>query len=174
MTVTKLNAPGLYFDGDGLLLQVVEGANGLTKSWILRYRHDGKRRDMGLGPLGAKTFLRESYGNADYFVQSRQLLINVNSVTYTPLACHKTIDPPITKEVTRAPCESKTKEGPATSAAFLAEKIASSRFAWDMRLPKTGEWTAEIANVFALDACNAASSIRLSLGVGKLANSDGS
>ena len=51
VTVTKLNAPGLYFDGDGLLLKVMQGRDALTKSWVFRYRFDGKRRDMGLGPL---------------------------------------------------------------------------------------------------------------------------
>jgi integrase len=51
VTVTKLNTPGLYFDGDGLLLKVMQGRGALTKSWVFRYRFDGKRRDMGLGPL---------------------------------------------------------------------------------------------------------------------------
>lgn len=49
VTATKLNTPGLYFDGDGLLLKVVQGRDALTKSWVFRYRFDGKRRDMGLG-----------------------------------------------------------------------------------------------------------------------------
>lgn len=51
VTVTKLNTPGLYFDGDGLLLKVVQGRDALIKFWVFRYRFDGKRRDMGLGPL---------------------------------------------------------------------------------------------------------------------------
>lgn len=57
VTVTKLNAPGLYFDGDGLLLKVVQGREALTKSWVFRYRFDGKRRDMGLGPLRTFTLV---------------------------------------------------------------------------------------------------------------------
>lgn len=40
--------PGLYADGLGLYLQV--GA-GNAKSWIYRYRSNGRLRDMGLGPL---------------------------------------------------------------------------------------------------------------------------
>lgn len=40
--------PGMYADGLGLYLQVRAGN---AKSWILRYRIDGKLRDMGLGPL---------------------------------------------------------------------------------------------------------------------------
>lgn len=51
VTVTKLNTPGLYFDGDGLLLKVVQGRDALIKFWVFRYRFDGKRRDMGLGSL---------------------------------------------------------------------------------------------------------------------------
>jgi hypothetical protein len=40
--------PGMYADGLGLYLQV---RSGNAKSWIFRYRIDGKLRDMGLGPL---------------------------------------------------------------------------------------------------------------------------
>lgn len=40
--------PGLYSDGLGLYLQVRSEHN---KSWIFRYRANGKLRDMGLGPL---------------------------------------------------------------------------------------------------------------------------
>lgn len=39
--------PGLHADGGGLYLQV--GAGG-ARSWIFRYRQDGRLRDMGLGP----------------------------------------------------------------------------------------------------------------------------
>lgn len=38
---------GFHPDGDGLYLVVQKSG---SKSWILRYRHGGKRRDMGLGP----------------------------------------------------------------------------------------------------------------------------
>ena len=37
--------PGLYADGDGLLLQVTENK---ARTWILRTMINGKRRDMGL------------------------------------------------------------------------------------------------------------------------------
>jgi hypothetical protein len=46
----KKTKPGLYADGGGLYLQVT-GSGG--KSWIFRYMINGRRRDMGLGPLGA-------------------------------------------------------------------------------------------------------------------------
>jgi len=40
--------PGMYVDGLGLYLKV---GSGNSKSWIFRYRINGKLRDMGLGPL---------------------------------------------------------------------------------------------------------------------------
>lgn len=39
--------PGMYPDGHGLYLRV--GPTG-TKSWVYRYRNDGRRHDLGLGP----------------------------------------------------------------------------------------------------------------------------
>ena len=45
--VERVKKPGLYADGGGLYLQVIGGA----KSWILRYDFQGRRREMGLGPL---------------------------------------------------------------------------------------------------------------------------
>jgi Arm DNA-binding domain len=39
---------GLYADGGGLYLQV---ASGGSKSWIFRFKANGRARDMGLGPL---------------------------------------------------------------------------------------------------------------------------
>jgi integrase len=46
LDVQRAKAPGLYPDGGGLYLQVVAAGTG---SWLLRYRHGGRRRDMGLG-----------------------------------------------------------------------------------------------------------------------------
>lgn len=46
--IQKNNKPGLYLDGHGLILQV-RGPN--SKSWLFRYRLDGREREMGLGPL---------------------------------------------------------------------------------------------------------------------------
>jgi integrase len=37
----------MYPDGNGLYLRVAPGG---SKSWILRYRHRGRRHDLGLGP----------------------------------------------------------------------------------------------------------------------------
>ena len=50
--VKTLTKTGYHSDGDGLYLQV--SASG-AKSWIFRYRFDGKAREMGLGSLNALT-----------------------------------------------------------------------------------------------------------------------
>lgn len=46
--VKSLSSQGYYADGNGLLLQVSPSG---SKSWIFRFSKDGKRREMGLGPL---------------------------------------------------------------------------------------------------------------------------
>ncbi len=48
LTVRHLEAAGRYPDGGGLYLQVTPTGG---KSWIFRYRHEGRERQMGLGPL---------------------------------------------------------------------------------------------------------------------------
>lgn len=44
--VESLKADGRYPDGRGLMLYIRDG----RKSWVLRMQHNGRRRDMGLGP----------------------------------------------------------------------------------------------------------------------------
>ncbi|MDB0573090.1 tyrosine-type recombinase/integrase [Ralstonia solanacearum] len=46
--VAKVSTPGYHADGAGLYLQVSKAG---TKSWIFRYKLDGRAREMGLGPL---------------------------------------------------------------------------------------------------------------------------
>jgi integrase len=46
--VAALAKPGFYGDGQGLYLQVSPGG---YKSWVLRYTCNGRRRDMGIGPI---------------------------------------------------------------------------------------------------------------------------
>jgi len=46
--VTTVTDPGYHADGGGLYLQVT--ASG-AKSWVFRYRFEGRRPEMGLGPL---------------------------------------------------------------------------------------------------------------------------
>jgi integrase len=47
-TVQTITKPGLYADGAGLYLHVSKSG---SKSWIFRWRQDGRLHDMGLGPL---------------------------------------------------------------------------------------------------------------------------
>src|SRR6266550_4224514 len=51
-TFVKTAPPGMHCDGRGLYLQVTVGKDGkLNRSWIFRYRVNGRSRDLGLGPL---------------------------------------------------------------------------------------------------------------------------
>jgi integrase len=52
VAVGKLKKPGRYAVGDGAYLQI---ATGGTKSWLFRYKRDGKARHMGLGPYSLLT-----------------------------------------------------------------------------------------------------------------------
>src|SRR5215468_8135437 len=47
VTVMRAKKPGMLADGGGLYLRV--GPTG-AKSWIFRYRREGRLHDMGLGP----------------------------------------------------------------------------------------------------------------------------
>jgi len=58
--------PSFLIDGDGLMLRVSE--NG-AKSWVLRYRQDDKRRDMGLGSF-PRYSLADARAKARKFRQS--------------------------------------------------------------------------------------------------------
>lgn len=46
--VATITEPGYHPDGGGLYLQVTPSG---AKSWVFRYRFDGRRPEMGLGPL---------------------------------------------------------------------------------------------------------------------------
>ena len=48
MGVKNLTEPGRYSDGEGLILKLAAKGKG---SWIVRVQTNGKRRDIGLGPL---------------------------------------------------------------------------------------------------------------------------
>lgn len=58
LAVSKLSAPGLHFVGGvaGLAMQITSG--GGSRTWILRARIGGRRRDMGLGPYPEVTLAR--------------------------------------------------------------------------------------------------------------------
>ena len=44
--------PGVYVDGQGLMLVV---KSKTSRSWILRFQHEGKRQDFGLGSASKVT-----------------------------------------------------------------------------------------------------------------------
>lgn len=69
--VATITEPGYHPDGGGLYLQVT--ASG-SKSWVFRYRFEGKRPEMGLGPLHVIGLAeaREAAGAARKMVQARQ------------------------------------------------------------------------------------------------------
>lgn len=69
--VAAITEPGYHPDGGGLYLQVT--ASG-AKSWVFRYRFEGKRPEMGLGPLHVVGLAeaREAAGAARKMVQSGQ------------------------------------------------------------------------------------------------------
>ncbi|AZQ51736.1 tyrosine-type recombinase/integrase [Burkholderia cenocepacia] len=48
LSIERLKVPGYYADGGGLYLQV---SPSLSKSWIFRFKRQGRTREMGLGPL---------------------------------------------------------------------------------------------------------------------------
>src|SRR6476659_6231425 len=53
LKVKTVKKPGLYADGLCLYLQVAASKDGkrLNRSWIFRYRVNGRLRDMGLGSV---------------------------------------------------------------------------------------------------------------------------
>jgi integrase len=57
LRVAKLKEPGYYGDGNrsGLYLQVSPAG---TKSWVFRFKLNGRAREMGLGPLGTLTLAK--------------------------------------------------------------------------------------------------------------------
>src|SRR5687767_9171879 len=52
VAVEKLRKPGRYAVGDGAYLQIAAGG---TRSWLFRYKRDGRARHMGLGPYSLLT-----------------------------------------------------------------------------------------------------------------------
>src|ERR1019366_9924019 len=50
LKVKRVRKRGMYSDGNSLYLQISRGG---TKSWVLRYKVNGKSRHLGLGPLHA-------------------------------------------------------------------------------------------------------------------------
>ena len=53
--VSALGLPGMHADGGGLYLRITKAG---SKQWVYVYRWRGKRREMGLGGVGAVTLAR--------------------------------------------------------------------------------------------------------------------
>jgi hypothetical protein len=87
LTATKSKAitePGRYVDGDGLMLRVTDGG---AKSWMVRVRIDGKRRDIGIGSLKVLT-LAEARAKATEL--RRQIAQGID-----PVAERKKVEDPV-------------------------------------------------------------------------------
>lgn len=84
MKIKTLTEPGRYTDGDGLMLIV---ATGGARSWMLRARIDGKRRDIGLGSLKVLT-LAEARAKATEL--RRQIAQGID-----PIAERKKVEDPV-------------------------------------------------------------------------------
>ena len=62
LDVKRIRKRGLHGDGFGLYLQIAEGG---AKSWVLRFKLDGRSRNMGLGPTHAVTLAQARILAAD-------------------------------------------------------------------------------------------------------------
>jgi integrase len=62
---------GNHLDGDGLYLQVTEGARGINKSWLFKYQLNKKVREMGLGSFRDVSLLEARQKSQD----ARKLLL---------------------------------------------------------------------------------------------------
>jgi integrase len=49
--VSKVTKPGRYNDGLGLYAQVSQVGDNITKAWLLRFKLNGRKREMGLGSV---------------------------------------------------------------------------------------------------------------------------
>jgi integrase len=84
MKIKTLTEPGRYTDGDGLMLIV---ATGGARSWMLRARIDGKRRDIGLGSLKVLTL-------AEARVKATELRRQI-AQGFDPIAERKKVEDPV-------------------------------------------------------------------------------
>ena len=53
--INSIKEPGKYSDGGGLYLQV---SKSITKSWLFIYKRDGKKHELGLGSLDARSLAK--------------------------------------------------------------------------------------------------------------------
>jgi integrase len=55
--VAKTKTPGAHNDGNGLYLECTPSAEGVSKSWVLRYKLNGSEHWMGLGSVSVYSLL---------------------------------------------------------------------------------------------------------------------
>jgi integrase len=120
--IAKTKGPAILHDGGGLYLRV--SATG-AKSWVLRYQLDGKRHDMGIGPLSLYSL-----------AEARQKALDQRKLR------HKGTDPLENRRAQRA--SQKLLEASAMSFRQCAERyIASHKAGW--RNPKhAAQWPATL------------------------------
>lgn len=82
--IKTLTAPGTYVDGDGLMLVVAPGG---SRSWKLRVRINGARRDIGLGSLKVMTLAEAREQTIEY---RRQIARGID-----PIAEKKKVEDPV-------------------------------------------------------------------------------
>src|SRR5215204_4480735 len=99
---------GMFADGGGLYLHVGPGG----KSWIYRYQLDGRRRDMGLGPVDLVSL-----------AAARDLVLDLRREV------RNGVDPIEHKRQTKAARMTSRKEG-VTFAAAAAQYIDAHEAAW--------------------------------------------
>jgi hypothetical protein len=63
---------GVHGDGGGLVLSVKQGTTGLNRTWMFRYKRDGRAHWMGLGAYPDVTLSRAREKAQD----ARRLLID--------------------------------------------------------------------------------------------------
>lgn len=123
--VGKLMQPGYYADGAGLYLQVTSGTNGVAKSWLFRFTHRGKRREMGLGSLA-------TFGLADARERAKKCRQILSDGT----------DPIEARRAEKAKADAEAAK--AITFRMCAEKcIASHRAGWK-NAKHAAQWTATL------------------------------
>jgi integrase len=109
LDVQRATEPGLYGDGENLYLQVSQSG---TKSWLFRYRLNGKSRAMGLGSANAITLKR-----------ARELCVEPRRL------CAEGIDPIDAKRAQRAAAAVDTA-GAITFKNFAEDYIRLHQHSW--------------------------------------------
>ena len=123
----KSASAGMHAAGSGLYLKVTDTG---TRSWIFRFQIDGKRREMGLGVVAAKSLAVARAEAAALQVQVRQGV--------DPLAARHEADADAEAQTARA-------EAAATTFGDVAEQyIAAHRAGW-RNAKHAAQWSATLA-----------------------------